>query len=78
MKLSKILIEAGVTPSDLHPDSYILTIELNNIYVIEYTRICGRVCKLYQDKFTPNDWQTPLSREQLIADYEAHYAVTNN
>lgn len=91
MKLSKILIDAGVTPSDLHADCKFIAQDggigifsglvyeyenipkmcfiLKNLWLLE--GIIGNISNIF---YLSDDWKTPLSREQFIADYEAHCA----
>jgi hypothetical protein len=89
MKLSQILIEAGVTPDDLHPDCRFI-VQHGDMLLCEYAEYpklsidigCFTSCDLLDSKeWLPvfarplaSDWQTTLSREQFIADYEAHCA----
>ena len=91
MKLAQILIQAGVTPIDLHPDCKFIAQDggmgifsglvyeyenipkmcftLKNLWLVE--GIIGNISNIFD---LSDDWQTPLSREQFIADYEAHCA----
>lgn len=89
MKLSKILIKAGVTPDDLHPDCKFIAQDGNMLLCeyAEYPKISVdigyfTICDLLDSKegiplfarSLASDWRTPLSIEQFIADYEAHCA----
>ncbi|ACG60373.1 hypothetical protein phiPLPE_51 [Iodobacter phage PhiPLPE] len=88
MKLSQILIEAGVTPSGLHPDCKFIAQDKTTWHVYYYSS--KPILDIYEwirskdnckyvyfkgDKIflkltiIADDWQTPLSREQFIADY---------
>jgi hypothetical protein len=89
MKLYQILIEAGVTPDDLHPDCKFIAQDGDDGLVSEYKdkpRIFAliwqlnsliRNSKIFREFKVSDDWQTPLSREQFTADYEAHCATNN-
>lgn len=86
MKLSQILIEAGVTPSDLHLDCKFIAQDGDDGLVAEYKdspRLRGLIwnihsiigaSKIFSRFKESQDWQTSLPREQFIADYEAHCA----
>lgn len=83
MKLSQILIEAGVTPSDF---ANYKSVSQDNVGRLNLSTT--KPCEIFNgywmhaDKdadcvgFLPRaeDWQTPLSRAQFIADYEEHCA----
>lgn len=73
-----------MTPSDLHPDCEFITQDGDDGLVSEYENKPCLIAFIWQihsmigaskifRKFkVSEDWQTPLSREQFIADYEAH------
>jgi hypothetical protein len=88
MNLSQILIEAGVTPGDLSDDCQFIAQD-NDGLLASYEKtpvlyklfdggwdthfLCAN-SKIPLRLALSSDWQTPLSREQFIADYEAHCA----
>lgn len=85
MKLAQILIEAGVTPDDLPPDCMFIAQDGEgpvfyydmkplyfNIGYAEFYTSCGLLSEIKLNLTTASDQKTPLSREQFIADYEAH------
>ena len=88
MNLSQILIEYGVTPDDLHPDCKFIAQDGDDCLLVEYVKKPELMinCLVYSwvgmapRMMMPcvvnlaDDWKTPLSREQFIADYEAHCA----
>lgn len=86
MKLSQILIEAGVTPDWLVTGCLFIAQEKKDGFTCQYSdkpELAGDSYKrnnIIRDCFggylfnLAEDWQTPLSFEQFIADYEAHCA----
>lgn len=88
MKLYEILIETGVTPDDLHHDCKFIAQDGYDGLVSQYEGMpvlfgernyYGSKYELHDigrldDYFElGEDWQTPLSREDFIAAYEAHH-----
>lgn len=86
MTLSQILIEAGVTPDDLHADCMFIAHDAYGL-CSQYKRhpvmhnlnefmwsVSGIVGEKYiwLELEPSQDWQTPLSREQFISDYEEY------
>lgn len=82
MTLSKILIEAGVSPSEFRAN-YKFASQYNvGRLNVSTTKPCGIFNGdwMHADKdadcvgFFPRaeDWKTPLSREQFVADYEEY------
>jgi hypothetical protein len=91
MKLSQILIEAGVTPDDLHLDCKFIAQDARNYFVDEYISFPKIILVTYSMDNSimdselylgvndlAHDWQTPLSREQFIADYDTHLTIQMN
>lgn len=88
MNLSQILIEAGVTPDDLHLDCKFIAQDGDDGLLAEYSKmpLLSKHKKMWLIDFMGDsqslpcipviseDWQTPLSRDQFTADYEAHCA----
>jgi hypothetical protein len=89
MNLSQILIEAGVTPDDLHTDckfiaqdgdEYIFQYSGHPFFVdhVEFYANSGCIEEVDVIVELSEDWQTPLSREQFIADYDTHLTIQMN
>lgn len=75
MKLSQILIEAGVTPGIDAYYNFICQFNNDSHEVYFYIEHCVDGFTFHRKNIPlAEDWQTPLSREQFIADYEAHCA----
>lgn len=80
MKLSQILIEAGVTPSDLlYECKFIRQFNNDSREFYFYSKHCGDGYTAYRSNLAlAEDWQNPLSREQFIADYATHLTIQMN
>lgn len=83
MKLAQILIEAGVTPDDLHPDCKFIAQDGDECifqysgdpFFVDYFEFYSNYgCIEEVDVIVElsEDWQTPLSREDFVAAYEEH------
>ena len=89
MTLSEILIAAGVTPDDLHPDCKFIAQDWDGLteeFLCKPLPFIGNNDWWAVDSRIKNsanfgeielasDLETPLSREQFTADYAAHQAA---